>query len=120
MGIRLQEKYKGIDCDYWKIGAIHYDDATDDLKVDVWLHQSKEVRDADEKGSRLKREVVHLSKVWDYVLEEGLPAGTKLRDAVDAILYGFVMASKPHIEIDPITEEETTTETNKFALGEVC
>jgi len=107
MGIQLEEKFNGIACDYWKIGSYSYDDANYKFRVYLWLHPSKDIRDADgEAHTRLKREVIDVNNY--KVFKSGETGNSLLHDELIELLYNCITESKLNSE---------GVETNRFALG---
>jgi len=104
MAIELEQKYKGITANYWRIDNFSYDDMKDVARVDLWLYADEE---SAKDGNGLIREVLTVSGIKDMAVPE-VPEGTSPRDLVKAMLYEKITESN---------EDAEGNELNKFATG---
>ena len=90
MALLLQEQYKGIDAEYWRINYFTYDDVLDKAVVHLWLYANEDARHRDLENNGLKREIITLLNVK----QQSLPIPDEpvsVRDALKALLYSRIM-----------------------------
>ena len=86
MGIILEENYKGITANYWRIDSFQYDDLQDKVIVDIRLYANKE---SAVEGNSLTREVIQISGIKEIAIPEG-DFGTP-RNLLKTMLYQRIM-----------------------------
>ena len=106
MALQLDQNYKGVTANYWRINILNYDDIQDQAVVHLWLYKDKASSD-ESLSNGLVREVHTIKGIKNIMLPEDVSPFPNPRDLLKYMLYVKLKESN----IDPVTGNEL----NKFA-----
>lgn len=119
MALKKIKEYKGMNCEYWRINQLSYDDLTDTATVSLWLYANQQA--TSDLNNALIREVITLTGIKEVIIPENVP--TNPRNLLKFLLYVKIKESNKQMvtELDEEGNEvQVEKELNWFADSEDC
>jgi len=91
MAIKLEEQYKGITADYWRINEFRFNDLTGEATVKMGLYVNAAAADGQLSANLLSHKTLVLQNVGEIVIDQDV-RGVTARDVVKGMLYTKIMA----------------------------